>query len=154
MTQTWTRVSSYHNLMWVLQWHKPYLKNTYVFPQKSPFSLVSHHNLRPSLFTGFRAWIRPWWKSKLNFNLQSQCDGRKEEKGAVTPFPVCMLLRLYIVCFRCLGSDSANAINPAARSNCNRLVRSGTASLRGVASAHCSDYSGPSRLQQKALYIS
>jgi hypothetical protein len=151
MTQTWTRVSSYHNLMEVLQWHKTYLKNTHVFPQKSPFSLVSHYNLPPSLFTGFRAWIRPWWKSKLNFNLQSQCDGRKEEKREVTPFPVRMLLRVYIVLFRCLGYDS---INHAARSDCNRLVRSGTASLRGVASAHCSDYSGTSRLQQKSLCVS
>jgi hypothetical protein len=72
---------------------------------------VSHHNLRVSLFTDFRAW----WKSKLNFNLQSKCDGSKKEKHAVTPLPVRMLLRVYIVCFHPLGYDSGNAINRAAR---------------------------------------
>jgi len=98
MTQTWTRVSNYHDLMGSCSDTKHILK-TLISPQKSPFSLVSHHNLRASLFTVFRAWIRAWWKSKLNLNLQFQCDGRKEEKHAVTPFPVLMLLRVYIVAF-------------------------------------------------------
>jgi hypothetical protein len=78
-----------------------HILKTLIFPQKFPFSLLSHHNLHASLITGFRAWIRAWWKSKLNFNLPSQYDGRKEEEHAVTPFPVRMLLRVYIVCFLC-----------------------------------------------------
>jgi hypothetical protein len=126
MTQTWTRVSNYHELMGSRSGTR-HILNTLIFPPKSLFSLVSHHNLHDSLFTGFSAWIRALWKSNLNFNLQSKCDGRKEDIHVVTPFPVRILLHGYIVCFRRLEYGPGNSINSAARSGCNRT----TAPLHG-----------------------